>query len=125
MVDRKISESRSRSVTEADRQVGRNVRKHRLERGLTLTELAGMMEVSPQQLQKYETGKDRLTAGKVYDVVTVLKLPIKLLFDDVASSAAKNDNKTEELRNVCRMWIERTQSLNTLQKMARVLKAML
>ena len=125
MADRKISESRSRSVTEADRQVGRNVRKHRLERGLTLTELAGMMEISPQQLQKYETGKDRLTAGKVYDVATVLKLPIKLLFDDVTTSAAANNNKTERLRNVCRMWIDRTQSLATLQKMARVLKAML
>ena len=84
-----------------------------------------MMEISPQQLQKYETGKDRLTAGKVYDVATVLKLPIKLLFDDVASSAATNDNKTEKLRNVCHMWIDRTQSLATLQKMARVLKAML
>lgn len=116
--------SRYRSVTEADLQVGRNVRKYRRERNLTLVELAGMLDISPQQLQKYETGKDRLTAGRVHDVAIVLKLPIKALFEKVHSTTNGKKSKAEHLRDECRMWIEQAQSKETLEQMVRVLRAM-
>ena len=46
----------SRSPTEIDKLVGTNVRRVRLERGLTLSDLGEQLGISHQQLQKYETG---------------------------------------------------------------------
>lgn len=81
------------------------------------------MDLSPQQLQKYETGKDRLTAGKIYDVSIALKVPIDALFGEAISKRKKGRSKADRLRDVCRMWIDRAHSREKLEQMARVLRA--
>jgi transcriptional regulator with XRE-family HTH domain len=72
----------SRSPTETDIQVGRNIRTLRIEAGLTLSELGEALGISHQQLQKYETGTNRLSAGMLAAVARVLRVPIQSLFDE-------------------------------------------
>ena len=62
----------ARSVTDIDRQVAINIRQLRLERGLSQEKLAAAIGTSFQQLQKYETGKNRITIGRLASICEVL-----------------------------------------------------
>ncbi len=71
----------SRSPTEIDIAVGERVRELRGEANLTLSELGAELGISHQQLQKYETGTNRLSAGMLAKVAATLRVPIQTLFD--------------------------------------------
>lgn len=50
-------------LSEADRAVGANIRAMRQSLGVSMTELAADLGISYQQVQKYETGRNRTSAG--------------------------------------------------------------
>jgi len=103
---------RSRAPTEVDKSVGQNIRTFRNERQMTLSELADELGISHQQLQKYET------------LVQVLNIPIEELFRGIGAATTQKDSPLEKARQACRVWIDRTNSAEKLQQMARVLKAL-
>ena len=53
----------SRSPTRIDQMVGEKIRELRTTQNFTLSELGLELGISHQQLQKYETGTNRLSAG--------------------------------------------------------------
>lgn len=55
----------ARRVTAADRAVGARLRMLRLERGLSQTALAARVGVTYQQVAKYESATNCLTAGRL------------------------------------------------------------
>lgn len=77
----------SRAPTEVDRVVGENVRRLRLMRSKTLSELAEELGISHQQLQKYETAANRLSAGMLEKVAGTLGVSIADLFKRGSPSA--------------------------------------
>jgi transcriptional regulator with XRE-family HTH domain len=68
-----------------DVHVGRRLRALRKLAGLSLTALAARMGVAYQQLQKYETGANRLTAAGVYRACLALGAPIGSLYEGLPS----------------------------------------
>lgn len=78
----------SRSPTEIDISVGERIRELRIEAKLTLSELGAELGISHQQLQKYETGTNRLSAGMLAKVAAKLRVPIQMLFDDPDAAPA-------------------------------------
>jgi DNA-binding Xre family transcriptional regulator len=68
----KRSRRSTRSFTDIDRQVADNIRRLRLVRGLSQEKLAEAIGTSFQQLQKYETGKNRITIGRLASICEVL-----------------------------------------------------
>jgi transcriptional regulator with XRE-family HTH domain len=60
--------------------VGRNIRIYRLQRGLTQTELADQLELTFQQVQKYEKGTNRVGSGRLLKIATFLGVPVTALF---------------------------------------------
>ena len=52
--------------TDVDDYVGRRVRQRRLELGQSQTELGDALGVTFQQVQKYENGANRVSAGRLY-----------------------------------------------------------
>lgn len=70
----------SRAPTDVDRVVGANLRRLRLLRSKTLSELADELGISHQQLQKYETASNRLSAGMLEKVANTLGVSIAELF---------------------------------------------
>lgn len=68
-------------ATDIDHAVARNIRAQRISRGLSQEELAEVLEVKFQQLQKYEYGKDRIRASQLFLISRVLDVPIARLFD--------------------------------------------
>ncbi len=59
--------------------IGKNIRYFRKLQGFSLLELASKIGISPQQLQKYETGNNRISAEKLLEVANALKTPLTQL----------------------------------------------
>jgi transcriptional regulator with XRE-family HTH domain len=70
--------------------VGRNIRIHRLDRGLSQTELGKHIGVTFQQVQKYENGVNRVGSGRLFKIAGVLGVPVSIFFD----GADQLDEKT-------------------------------
>ena len=62
-----------------DRMISRNIRVHRLARGMTQAELGAAIGITFQQVQKYESGRNRVSSGRLLRIAHVLKVDIRLL----------------------------------------------
>src|SRR5262244_2719043 len=63
-----------------DAEIGRRVRTLRLQRGLSQTELGSLINVTFQQVQKYEKGTNRISAGRLQRIAEVLTVPVSFFF---------------------------------------------
>ena len=72
-----------RRAQAVDLEVGRRVRRRRLELGLTLPQAAERLGVSYQQLHKYENGLNRLSAGLLHRIAEVFGVEVGHFFADV------------------------------------------
>ena len=62
-----------------DAVVGRNIRFTRLAQGLSQSEVARGLGVTFQQLQKYESGTNRVGAGRLVRIAEALDVPVTAL----------------------------------------------
>jgi len=123
-VPKTVRQSTSRAPTAIDQMVGEKIRRLRLDRNMTLAELGNELGISHQQLQKYETGTNRLSAGMLSNVADVLRVPIASLFEDENQVQNKTADPSAKARAECHSWIDRTGSTERLGMMAKVLKVM-
>ena len=63
-----------------DAEIGQRVRTLRLQRGLSQTELGNLITVTFQQVQKYEKGTNRISAGRLQRIAEVLGVPVAFFF---------------------------------------------
>ena len=76
--------SRGRPGAQAvDLEVARRLRRRRLELGLTQQEMAELIGVTYQQAHKYETGINRISAGRLYQIAQALGVEVGHFFADV------------------------------------------
>ena len=68
-------------ATRVDEVVGSNLRKLRIERGMNQAVLAAKAKVTFQQLQKYETGANRVSAGKLWLFAKALECKLDDFFE--------------------------------------------
>jgi transcriptional regulator with XRE-family HTH domain len=64
-----------------DRVVGQRIRWRRRELKLTQERLGELLELTFQQVQKYEKGVNRVSAGRIYEIAGVLGVPVSYFFD--------------------------------------------
>lgn len=64
-------------------EIGFRVRTLRQKAGWSQEQLSEMIGVSPQQLQKYETGKNMMNTDKLQQVAQALSIPVQALFTDI------------------------------------------
>ncbi len=76
-----------------DIYVGARVREWRERRGISQLGLARGMGVSAQQVQKYEKGVNRLSAGRLQAVAQTLNVPIGELFRGADEQAALSEGE--------------------------------
>jgi transcriptional regulator with XRE-family HTH domain len=67
-----------------DQHVGERIRLRRTELGLTQEQLAGTLDVSYQQIQKYETGANRISASRMFELARRLEVDMGYFFDGLA-----------------------------------------
>jgi transcriptional regulator with XRE-family HTH domain len=71
----------------ADRHVGRRVRERRVQRGLSLAELASALGVSTQQARKYEAGLNGIPAARLPELASLLGVTTAWFFEELDESA--------------------------------------
>jgi transcriptional regulator with XRE-family HTH domain len=74
---------------EADVHIGRRVRERRTELGISQIALGERLGVSYQQIQKYETGANRISGSRLWELSIILKTPVGYFFDGLEGGAAK------------------------------------
>lgn len=83
--------SRINAPDPVDQLVGRQLRKRRLELGLSQLGVAEAIGVTFQQIQKYEGGTNRIVASRLYDLAEVLKVPVAYFFPEAETGEANGE----------------------------------
>jgi transcriptional regulator with XRE-family HTH domain len=65
---------------EIDVFVGQRIREERKRAGLSLEELSALIGVRFQQLHKYETASNRVSASRLWGIATALEQPVEIFF---------------------------------------------
>lgn len=64
-----------------DIHVGKRLKNLRIMRGMTQTDVGKALGISFQQVQKYELGRNRISASKMYDAAVALRVPPSYFFE--------------------------------------------
>lgn len=81
-----------------DVHVGKRIRQRRWMIGMTQQQLADAVGIKFQQIQKYETGMNRVSASRLWDIARALGVPISFFFEDLpGSGAAAGTQATDEM----------------------------
>ncbi|MFA5123456.1 helix-turn-helix domain-containing protein [Zavarzinia sp.] len=75
-----------------DVHVGARVKLRRQLLGLSQTELGNALDLTFQQVQKYEKGTNRISASKLHKMAEVLDVPISFFFDGVEGTRSDADS---------------------------------
>lgn len=95
---------RSRAL-DVDRYVSLRIRQRRIMLGLTQQQMAELIGVTYQQAHKYETGINRISAGRLYQIARALGVEISYFFEDVDPGGGAQA-KAQELMPQQRMLLE-------------------
>lgn len=70
-----------------DVHVGKRVRHRRWMVGMTQQQLAEKVGIKFQQIQKYETGMNRISASRLWDISEALEVPVGFFFEGLGERA--------------------------------------
>lgn len=73
-----------------DVHVGKRIRHRRWMSGTTQQQLAENVGIKFQQIQKYETGMNRVSASRLWDIAKVLNVPVSFFFEGLDAQPAAN-----------------------------------
>lgn len=59
-------------ISEADKRIGQNIRRYRMERRLSQEKLGDALQLTFQQVQKYEKGTNRVSGGRLQVIAAFL-----------------------------------------------------
>src|SRR5206468_12374963 len=68
-----------------DIHVGKRIKLRRTLLHISQEQLAGDIGVTFQQVQKYESGHNRVSASRLFDISRVLNCPIAYFFEDISA----------------------------------------
>jgi transcriptional regulator with XRE-family HTH domain len=82
-----------------NRHLGAKLRMRRLSLGLTQTKVAQAINVTFQQIQKYEKGTNGISSLRIMQLANFLKVKITFFFEDlpIQTDESVEDDKTEDL----------------------------
>jgi len=80
-----------------DKLVGERIKSVRLTQGLSQEELASKIGTSFQQLQKYESGKNRISASRLFDLAKAMGMPVSYFFAQNSKTTPLLDKSTATL----------------------------
>jgi transcriptional regulator with XRE-family HTH domain len=81
-----------RKPSHQDTYFGERIREARIAAKLTQEQLGELMGVSFQQIQKYETGKNRVSSGRIGLLVKAVNRPLAYFFPDSADIRMISDS---------------------------------
>jgi transcriptional regulator with XRE-family HTH domain len=86
---------KSTRATAIDVAVGARIRNLRLRHKLSQTALGEQLNVTFQQIQKYEKGTNRVSAGNLAQLAKFFGVPVEAFYSEVRSTNAKPAKRNE------------------------------
>ena len=80
-----------------DAHVGKRIRHRRWMVGMTQQQLADKVGIKFQQIQKYETGMNRVSASRLWDISEALGVPIAFFYEGLQANAAPAEDSGSDL----------------------------
>jgi len=71
-----------------DLHVGKRIRQRRWLVGMTQQQLAEQVGIKFQQIQKYETGANRVSASRLWDISEAMDVPVNFFFEGIEQEVA-------------------------------------
>tara|TARA_B100001013_G_C24402169_1_gene360502 strand:+ start:237 stop:614 length:378 start_codon:yes stop_codon:yes gene_type:complete len=110
-----------------NRHLGSKLRMRRLSLGLTQTKVAQAINVTFQQIQKYEKGTNGISSLRIMQLANFLKVPVVYFFEDFplyesSNNSSSEDIKTEDLNYSFLAKLFSNLSENQREKIFQVLK---
>lgn len=124
--DEDMTKPVSQSV-DVDSYVGSRIRERRVMLGLSQQQMANLIGVTYQQAHKYERGINRISAGRLFEIARVLRVPVSYFFEGLDGNASDDDLSVRQrmclelARNFTQIPNERHRE--ALSQLARVLAA--
>ena len=84
--------------TSFDEYLGRSIREQRTAAKISQTVLGKAIGVSFQQIQKYESGRNRMSVGQLWLLCNFLDVPITSMFDGANFRMFKPQQWTQSVR---------------------------
>jgi len=88
---------RKRRAGPEDLEIGQKIRALRLERGLSQSGLADGIGLTFQQVQKYEKGTNRVSAGRLQKIADMLNTPVMFFYSGMGGRSKKPDTRASGL----------------------------
>ena len=82
-----------------NQHLGKKLRLRRTSLGLTQTQVAQAINVTFQQIQKYEKGTNGVSSARLLQLANFLKVEIKFFFEDYQDFSAGNQNEVRQNLN--------------------------
>ena len=83
-----------------DLHVGKRIRQRRWLVGMTQQQLAEQVGIKFQQIQKYETGANRVSASRLWDISEAMEVSVNFFFEGIeqeVASAGSSDSVPADL----------------------------
>jgi transcriptional regulator with XRE-family HTH domain len=90
----------SNRCTNIDAHIGSRIRAQRQIQRMSQGQLASLLGLTFQQVQKYEKGVNQVAAGRLYHIAKILNLPVSYFFDGLASETNNTGAASEEADQV-------------------------
>lgn len=105
-----------------DVQVGQRIRELRQSRHMTQQQLAEKLGVSFQQVQKYELGRNRISASRLWEVAKVLNVSPGFMFEGVDEKQESDERIPAAVVRSAAM-LEKVQDDSVKMALASLIKA--
>jgi transcriptional regulator with XRE-family HTH domain len=92
---KKRHEARRGRSDSRDAELGKRIRALRLERGLSQTALADSLNLTFQQVQKYEKGVNRVSATRLLQIAEILNVPVMFFYGSTARTDKPDTDSVE------------------------------
>lgn len=87
-----ISQRETLVSAQLNQHLGKKLRLRRTSLGLTQTQVAKAINVTFQQIQKYEKGTNGVSSARLLQLSSFLKVPIKYFFEDYQDFSSTNES---------------------------------
>ncbi len=112
-----------RGPNPVDLHVGARVRMRRKFLGMSQEGLAETIDLTFQQVQKYERGSNRISASKLYEISKALKAPVAYFFDGYGESESVEGFSESESEQFVHGFLMTTEGIELAEAFPRIRNA--
>ena len=97
MSEKKDKENYTELEVSIDRHVGARLKRRRIVLGFSRQNLGEKINVSVQQIHKYETAVNRISCSKLYNISQILKVPVSYFFEMINTNKDPDSSDISQL----------------------------